>query len=60
MRLVIPHKIRALLYVVTAIGTPLIAYLAAKQVIGDLEVALWSAEVVVVSGIAVFNINKDK
>lgn len=60
MKLNIPYKIRAALYILTAIGSPVIAYLAARQVIGDLEVALWSAEVTVVNVIAALNVTKDE
>lgn len=51
----IPYKIRATLYVITAIGTPLVAYLFAKDIIDELEVTLWSAEVAIVSALAAFN-----
>jgi len=50
-----PRRVRVVTYIVTAIGTPLVAYLQAKGVIGDLEVILWSAEVAVVGGLAAFN-----
>lgn len=60
MKLNIPYKIRAALYILTAVGTPIVTYLAARQIIGDLEVVLWSAEVVVVSTIAAFNVTKDE
>lgn len=49
-----------MLYIITAVGTPVVTYLAARQIIGDLEVVLWSAEVVVVSTIAAFNVTKDE
>lgn len=49
-------RVRALLYVLTGVGTPLVAYLASKGVIGDLEVSLWSAEVTVVSAMAALNV----
>jgi len=55
MTLNVPYKVRAALYVLTAIGTPVVAYLAAVDVIGELEVALWSAEVSIVSALAAFN-----
>jgi hypothetical protein len=44
------------LYIITALGTPLIAYLASKGIIGNLEVGLWSSIVTVVSGMAAFNV----
>lgn len=53
-----PSKVRAVLYVLTSVGTPLVAYLSAKHVLGDLEVTLWSAEVAVVSGLAALNVSK--
>ncbi len=51
----IPHKTRAALYIFTAVGSPIIAYLLAKGVIGELEVILWSAEVTAISALAAFN-----
>lgn len=60
MQLNIPYKIRAGLYILTALGTPAVAYLLAKDIIGSLEVTLWSAEVAVVSAIAAFNVTPDK
>lgn len=55
MTLNVPYKARAVLYVLTAIGSPVIAYLAAREIIGELEVALWSAEVTIVAALAAFN-----
>lgn len=55
MTLNVPPKVRAFLYVFTALGTPVVAYLFAKGFIGELEVTLWSAEVAVVSSLAAFN-----
>lgn len=60
MKLNIPYKIRAALYILTAIGTPIIAYLFAKGVIGELEVTLWAAEVTVVNTLAALNVTKDE
>lgn len=53
-----PYKIRAILYILTAVGTPLVAYLLAKHVIGNLEVALWSGEVSIVNAMATLNVTK--
>lgn len=55
MQLDLPYQVRATLYVLTAIGTPIVAYLLSKGTIGTLEVSLWSAEVSVVSALAAFN-----
>lgn len=52
MQLNLPPKVRSTLYIITAVGTPLVAYLLAKHVIGQLEVTLWSAEVAVTGGVA--------
>lgn len=50
-------KTRTILYVVTALGTPLIAYLNSKGILGSLEVGLWSAEVTLVSSMAALKIS---
>jgi hypothetical protein len=50
-----PRRVRAVAYLVTALGTPVVVYLQAKGYIGDLELILWSAEVTVVNGIAALN-----
>lgn len=55
MQLNPPYKVRAVLYVITAIGTPIVAYLLSKGIIGNLEMTLWSAEVTVVAALAAFN-----
>lgn len=48
-------KIRAIIYIVTALGTPVIAYLLSKGIIGDLELNLWAAEVTAVNIMAGLN-----
>jgi len=60
MTLNVSANIRATLYVITAVGTPLVAYLAVIGVISANEVALWSAEVTAVSALAAFNVTSDK
>lgn len=60
MTLNIPANTRTALYVLTSLGTPVIGYLFAKEIIGDLEVTLWSAEVAVVSAMAAFNVTPDE
>lgn len=59
MNLNLPAKVRRALYATTALGTPVVAYLLAKDVIGDVEVTLWAAEVTVVSALAGFNTNAE-
>ena len=55
MKLNPSRRVRAALYLVTALGTPVVVYLQAKGILGDLELILWSAEVTVVNGIAALN-----
>ncbi len=50
-----PRRVRAALYIITALGTPLAAYLKVKGYVGDEELALWAAEVTVVNGLAALN-----
>lgn len=54
MTINISAQVRQALYIFTAIGTPIMVYLLAKDLVSDLEMALWSAEVLVVSGLAAF------
>jgi len=55
-----PPKVRATIYAVTALGTPLIAYLLVKGIVGEAEVALWSAEVTVAAAMAGLNVSTKK
>lgn len=55
-----PSNIRKALYIITGVGGPIVAYLLTKGVIGNVEVALWSAEVAVISGMAAFNVPSGK
>ena len=50
-----PRRVRAALYVLTALGTPIAAYLKLKGYIGDAELALWGAEVTIVNSLAALN-----
>ena len=59
MKLAIPAPFRVALYVFTLLGAPVVVYLRAAGVIGDLELALWSAEVSAVSALAAFNVPSD-
>lgn len=55
MNLNLPPKARKVAYALTALGTPVVAYLQVKGIIGDAEAVLWAAEVTVVSTLAAFN-----
>ncbi len=59
MKFNIPYKVRAIIYMATAVGSPIMAYLLSKGVIGELEVTFWLAEVAAVSAMAGLNVTKD-
>lgn len=53
-----PPKVRAALYILTALGTPVVFYLKAKGIIGDLELNLWGAEITAIGIMAGLNVSK--
>lgn len=57
MRVNLPDRVRVGLYVLIALGTPVIAYLLAKGIISELEVGLWSGLVTAVTGMAALNVS---
>jgi hypothetical protein len=56
MRVNLPDKVRVAVYIVTALGTPVIGYLLAKGTIGELEVGLWGGLVTAVNSMAALNV----
>lgn len=60
MKVSLPSNVRLALYIMTALGTPVIGYFQAIGVIGDLEVGLWSGIVAAVASLAAFNVTPDK
>lgn len=56
MKINLPRPARLAVYIITALGTPVVAYLNARGIIGSLEVGLWSAEVTVATSLAALNI----
>lgn len=44
MKINLPRKVRASIYALNALGTPIVAYLLAQGTIGPNEVTLWAAE----------------
>jgi hypothetical protein len=52
----VPPAVRVALYILTLLGAPVVVYLRAKGLIGDLELALWGAEVSAVSALAAFHV----
>jgi hypothetical protein len=55
MEINLPYKVRAGLYILSTIGTPVTGYLFAKGLVGELELALWGGLVSVISLLAAFN-----
>lgn len=49
--------VRFVLYLVSAVGSAVAAYLFAKGLVGDAELGLWAALVAIVNGIAAANTN---
>jgi hypothetical protein len=45
MKITVPSRIRVAIYVLNVLGTPVVAYLLARAIIGPLEMTLWAAEV---------------
>jgi hypothetical protein len=56
MTIKIPPAVRVALYVLTLLGAPVVVYLRARGIIGDLELTLWGAEVTAVSALAAFHV----
>jgi hypothetical protein len=48
---------RLVVYIVTGVGSALVAYLVAKDIIGDAEVTLWAAIAALVNGLAAVNVS---
>lgn len=56
MKVVLNPTVRLVLYLLTVLGAPVVVYLRAKNIIGDVELALWGAEVSAVSLLAAFKV----
>lgn len=56
MKITVPASVRITLYVLTLLGAPVVVYLRARNIIGDLELTLWAAEVSAVSALAAFHV----
>lgn len=55
MTLNIPYRIRAGLYVFTALSAPVVAYLLAKGIIGEIELGLYGGLITAVNSMAALN-----
>jgi hypothetical protein len=60
MKVTLPAKLRATLYVITVIGTPLVAVLVSQGIASELVAQLWAAFVTGVSALAAFNVTPDQ
>ena len=56
MTLTIPRRARVGIYLANLLGTPVVVYLVAKGVLGDLELTLWGAEVAAAFAVAGLNV----
>lgn len=56
----IPARVRFYIYIANLLGSPVMAYLLARGVIGTLEVGLWAAEMTAAFALAGLNTNKGK
>lgn len=52
----LPDKVRTALYILTVLISPLVAYLNATGIIGELEVNLFAAYVTAIAAMAGFNV----
>lgn len=53
----IPPKVRFALYLLSALGSVVVAYLAGRGIIGEAETAAWAGVVAIVNGLAAANTN---
>jgi hypothetical protein len=58
MQIEIPPKVRVALYVITALGTPIVATLTSQHILADWVVSLWSGEVTAVTAMAALRVAK--
>ncbi|GAA4075809.1 hypothetical protein ACFFOS_27935 [Nocardioides kongjuensis] len=56
MKVNVPRRVRIALYLLNVLGTPVVVYARAKGWIGDLELALWGAEVTAAMALAGLNV----
>lgn len=56
MRVNLPANVRAIIYVITALGTPLMGVLTEQNFLPDWAMTLWTAEVAAVTAMAALNV----
>ena len=59
MQLNIPYKVRAGIYIANVLGSPVVGFLLAKNIIDAQAVALWTAEVAAAFLLAGLNVTKN-
>lgn len=59
MKITLPYKIRASLYILAGISGPVVIYLATTGQMSDAAVACYGGLMVFIAGLAGFNITKD-
>lgn len=59
-RIQLPARVRTILYVLTAVGSPIIAYLGTEGRLDDFYVGLFAVIVTAVNALALSNITPDK
>lgn len=57
MRINLPDRARAILYIITAIGTPIMGVLTEQKFLPGWAMTLWTAEVAVITAMAAFNVS---
>lgn len=60
MPIILSPIVRQVLYIITGIGSIIMAYLFAESYVGDAEMVAWSSFTVFISAMAGFNVNPDK
>lgn len=58
MNVNLPPKVRQVIYVVTAVASPVMAYLNQAGTVSDFVFGLFSVVVTAVAGLAAYNVNK--
>lgn len=57
MRVNLPDRVRVVLYVITALGTPVVGVLTEQNILPAWAMTLWSAEVAAVTAMAALNVS---
>lgn len=56
MRVNLPDRVRLVLYIITALGTPVVGVLTEQTILPTWAMTLWTAEVAVVTAMAALNV----